>query len=100
MRPLLASILVVLAAVACRPDPPEPELSPALASLRSSTYDPRHGLEYWTRSLDRRGTDSEWDAAVAYCAQHGPDEHPNCRTIELLSLAARIPGFGTREVLP
>jgi hypothetical protein len=102
MRQLLIPFLLalILGAVTCDEAPSEPDPSLALRSLRWSVYDPSHGLEYWTRSLDRRSDTGEWDQAVAYCAETEPARHPNCRTIELLALASRIPGFRRDEVLP
>lgn len=102
MQPRFASLALPLLAVlmACGGPPPEPDLTPALQSLRADAYDPHHGLDYWTQSLDRRDRDDEWDRAVAFCAQHKASTHPNCHTIELLHLASRIPGFSADEVLP
>lgn len=94
------ALALVAGAVHCRKAPPPQDLTPALKSLRSPDYDPDHGLGYWTRSLDRRHDDGEWERAIAFCETHDADDHPNCRTVELLTLASRIPGFRAEEVLP
>lgn len=78
---------------------PEAALSPALRSLRSVRYDPRFGLSYWTPRIaaDERG--EEASRAIAICRDVPLDLFPNCRTVDLLETASRIPGF-FREVAP
>jgi hypothetical protein len=98
--PSLVALLFALAVAACRPAPDPEPLSPALRSLRAPDYDPDHGLEYWTRRLDERRSDREWDRAVAFCREDEVRQYPNCRTVELLHTASQVPGFPREEALP
>jgi hypothetical protein len=107
---LVVGGLLSAACGGCRPSgsgaPSEPVSTPALESLRSPVYSPEHGLEDWTRRLERRGSDpaaaAEWQRALAFCRERDPERHPNCRTVLLLESLSRVPGFveGTREVSP
>ncbi|MFW6012189.1 MAG: hypothetical protein ACOC92_00595 [bacterium] len=87
----IALPILLLALGPCHSEPPEPDPTPALASLRSDTYEPSYGLEYWNQALNR--DDREWNRAVQFCSEHNPERYPNCRTILLLHTASRIPGF-------
>lgn len=102
MRSVALLLPLVLGLGLCRPAAePEPRsLSPALESLRAHQYDPRYGLEYWTRRLDRRESDPEWDRALDFCREHDAARYPNCRTVELLETASKVPGFPRQEARP
>lgn len=92
-------LLAALVFGACAP-PEEPEpRTPALESLRAPRYDPRFGLRYWTGRLEQRETDPEWAQALEFCRDRDPSRYPNCRTVQILEMASKIPGFG-EEVRP